>query len=172
LQEQSDKDWVHSRLSQNCHCTLFPSFGKPEGVSNFSGYTVPNWRRVSERERRAQKDWAEEMQYAFNHESALRRYCEDDRLEIDSNAAERILRLIAIGRKNWLFYGINPLDRAIKGTSKGLLPLETIKNKGYATGLMDSVVLIQRISLPIDGLNQIGNARRFEIGKIRNLHVC
>jgi hypothetical protein len=26
-------------------------------------------------------------------------------LEIDNNAAERILRLIAIGRKNWLFYG-------------------------------------------------------------------
>ena len=45
------------------------------------------------------------MQYALNHEGALRRYCEDDRLEIDNNAAERILRLIAIGRKNWLFYG-------------------------------------------------------------------
>jgi transposase len=45
------------------------------------------------------------MQYALNHEKALRRYCEDDRLEIDNNAAERILRLIAIGRKNWLFYG-------------------------------------------------------------------
>jgi len=45
------------------------------------------------------------IQYALNHEMALRRYCEDDRLEIDNNAAERILRLIAIGRKNWLFYG-------------------------------------------------------------------
>jgi len=45
------------------------------------------------------------MQYALNHEAALRRYCEDDRLEIDNNAAERMLRLIAIGRKNWLFYG-------------------------------------------------------------------
>jgi transposase len=45
------------------------------------------------------------IQYALNHEAALRRYCEDDRLEIDNNAAERILRLIAIGRKNWLFYG-------------------------------------------------------------------
>ena len=45
------------------------------------------------------------IQYALNHEAALRRYCEDGRLEIDNNAAERILRLIAIGRKNWLFYG-------------------------------------------------------------------
>ena len=45
------------------------------------------------------------IQYALNHEVALRRYCEDDRLDIDNNAAERILRLMAIGRKNWLFYG-------------------------------------------------------------------
>jgi len=45
------------------------------------------------------------VQYALNHEAALRRYCEDGRLEIDNNAAERILRMIAIGRKNWLFYG-------------------------------------------------------------------
>jgi transposase len=45
------------------------------------------------------------IQYALNHESALRRYCDAGQLEIDNNAAERILRLIAIGRKNWLFYG-------------------------------------------------------------------
>ncbi len=45
------------------------------------------------------------IQYVLNHETALRRYCEDGCLEIDNNAAERALRLIAIGRKNWLFYG-------------------------------------------------------------------
>ena len=45
------------------------------------------------------------IQYAINHEAALRRYCDVGHLEIDNNAAERILRLIAIGRKNWLFYG-------------------------------------------------------------------
>jgi transposase len=43
--------------------------------------------------------------YALNQESVLRVYCTDGRLEIDNNAAERILRLIAIGRKNWQFYG-------------------------------------------------------------------
>ena len=45
------------------------------------------------------------IHYALNHEVALRRYCDDGRLEIDNNAAERVLRLIAIGGKNWLFYG-------------------------------------------------------------------
>ena len=45
------------------------------------------------------------IRYALNQESVLRIYCTDGRLEIDNNAAERILRLIAIGRKNWQFYG-------------------------------------------------------------------
>jgi plasmid stability protein len=36
---------------------------------------------------------------------ALLRYRDDGRLEIDNNAAERALRGIALGRKNWLFAG-------------------------------------------------------------------
>ena len=45
------------------------------------------------------------IRYALAQESVLRIYGTDGRLEIDNNAAERILRLIAIGRKNWQFYG-------------------------------------------------------------------
>jgi len=33
------------------------------------------------------------------------RYVNDDRLPIDNNAAERALRKVAVGRKNWLFAG-------------------------------------------------------------------
>ena len=36
---------------------------------------------------------------------ALTRYCDDGDLEIDNNAAERSLRGVAVGRKNWMFYG-------------------------------------------------------------------
>jgi hypothetical protein len=35
----------------------------------------------------------------------LTRYCEDGRIEIDNNAAERSLWPIALGRKNYLFAG-------------------------------------------------------------------
>jgi len=35
----------------------------------------------------------------------LLRYCDDGNLEIDNNAAERALRAVAIGRKNYLFAG-------------------------------------------------------------------
>ena len=33
------------------------------------------------------------------------RYCDNGRLEIDNNAAERALRAVALGRKNYLFAG-------------------------------------------------------------------
>ena len=36
---------------------------------------------------------------------ALTRYCTDGRIEVDNNAAERALRAVALGRKNYLFCG-------------------------------------------------------------------
>lgn len=45
------------------------------------------------------------LTYALNQEAALRRFLEDGRLEIHNNAAERLLRNVAIGRKNYLFAG-------------------------------------------------------------------
>jgi transposase len=35
----------------------------------------------------------------------LLRFCEDGRVEMDNNAAERALRAVALGRKNYLFAG-------------------------------------------------------------------
>ena len=43
--------------------------------------------------------------YVRNQWESLRRYTEDGRLEIDNNTSERTLRVAAIGRKNWLFFG-------------------------------------------------------------------
>jgi transposase len=45
------------------------------------------------------------IRYATNRWPQLTRYCDDGRLEIDNNAAERAIRAIALGRKNWLFAG-------------------------------------------------------------------
>ena len=45
--------------------------------------------------------------YAQNNKTALYTYTTDGRLEIDNNAAERAMRPVAIGRKNWLFAGSN-----------------------------------------------------------------
>jgi transposase len=43
--------------------------------------------------------------YALKHWQALHRYTTDGFLDIDNNVAERALRAIAVGRKNWLFAG-------------------------------------------------------------------
>jgi transposase len=47
----------------------------------------------------------EAVRYALNNWSALVRYTEAGYLAIDNNAAEREMKRIAIGRKNWLFVG-------------------------------------------------------------------
>ena len=48
---------------------------------------------------------ADAMGYARNQWDALTRFIDDARLKLDNNAAERQLRRVAVGRKNWLFAG-------------------------------------------------------------------
>lgn len=48
---------------------------------------------------------AKAIHYTLHRWEALGRYCEDGRIEIDNNAAERALRCVALGRKNFLFAG-------------------------------------------------------------------
>jgi hypothetical protein len=43
--------------------------------------------------------------YALGRWPALTRYCDDGLIEIDNNSAERALRAVALGRKNYLFTG-------------------------------------------------------------------
>jgi transposase len=45
------------------------------------------------------------LQYALNQWIALTRYLADGMLDIDNNAAERAIKPLVIGRKNWLFAG-------------------------------------------------------------------
>lgn len=45
------------------------------------------------------------IHYALGRWTQLLRYVDDGRIEIDNNAAERALRAVALGRKNYLFQG-------------------------------------------------------------------
>lgn len=53
---------------------------RKSGIASAVGYTISRW-------------------------TALVRYCDDGWLEVDNNAAERALRAVALGRKNYLFAG-------------------------------------------------------------------
>jgi hypothetical protein len=48
---------------------------------------------------------AQAIRYALTNWRALTQYTTDGRLEISNNAAERVIRPLALGRKNWLFAG-------------------------------------------------------------------
>lgn len=50
-------------------------------------------------------DMAKAALYSLKRWRALTLYCDDGRLEMDNNAAERALRGVSLGRKNYLFMG-------------------------------------------------------------------
>lgn len=53
----------------------------------------------------AKSEIAQAIGYSLSRWEALTRYVDDGRLEIDNNAAERALRGVSLGRKNYLFMG-------------------------------------------------------------------
>jgi transposase len=53
----------------------------------------------------AKSELAQAIGYTLTRWQALTRYVDDGRIEIDNNAAERALRGVALGRKNYLFQG-------------------------------------------------------------------
>ena len=53
----------------------------------------------------AKSNLAKAMRYTLSRWAGLNRYVDDGRAEVDNNAAERSIRGIALGRKNWLFAG-------------------------------------------------------------------
>jgi transposase len=63
------------------------------------------WMLASVRQLSKKSDLAGAIQYALTRWRALTRYRDDGKIEIDNNAAERSLRAVALGRKNYLFAG-------------------------------------------------------------------
>jgi transposase len=62
------------------------------------------WMALKEAEVLPKSPMAGALRYCLKLEEALRRYASDGRLEIDNNRAERGLRPVAVGRKNWMFF--------------------------------------------------------------------
>ena len=63
------------------------------------------WLTATKAKLSAKSELAQAMRYALTRWHALTRYLADGRIEIDNNPAERALRAVALGRKNWLFAG-------------------------------------------------------------------
>jgi hypothetical protein len=63
------------------------------------------WLQESQAKVSRKSDVAAAIRYALELWPVLMRYAADGRLEIDNNAAERAVRAITLGRKNYLFLG-------------------------------------------------------------------
>ena len=66
---------------------------------------LQDWLKESLTKLSRKPETAVAINYALGRWPALVRYCDDGLLEIDNNAAERALRAVALGRKNYLFAG-------------------------------------------------------------------
>lgn len=73
--------------------------------------SVPVLAKIDELRHRLQLDvlpkspLGDALRYLDNQWAPLQRFVEDGRLAIDNNRAENQLRIVAVGRKNWLFAG-------------------------------------------------------------------
>jgi hypothetical protein len=66
---------------------------------------LERWLRATLDTLSRESDTAAAILYALKLWPALLRYCDDGAIEIDNSAAERALRGVAIGRRNYLFAG-------------------------------------------------------------------
>ena len=64
-----------------------------------------HWMEKTLRSLSTKSETAGAIRYALSHWRALIRYVDDGLLEIDNSAAERSLRAVVMGRKNYLFIG-------------------------------------------------------------------
>lgn len=63
------------------------------------------WLEATRPQISSKSELSQAMRYALVRWTALTRHLDDGRLEIDNNIAERAMRGVALGRKNWLFAG-------------------------------------------------------------------
>lgn len=67
--------------------------------------SLHQWLMATKAKLSAKSDMARAINYALGRWEALLRYTSDGRLEIDNLHAERSIRGVALGKKNWLFAG-------------------------------------------------------------------
>ena len=95
---------------------------------------------------------AEAMRYALSRWTALSVYIDDGRVEIDNNIAERAMRPLGIGRKNWLFAGS---DKGGERIANILTIIETVKLHGHNPEVYLTDVLARIKDHPADRLEEL-----------------
>jgi transposase len=95
---------------------------------------------------------AQAIRYLLTRWEAFTRYSDDGRIEIDNNAAERALRCVALGRKNFLFAGS---DAGGERAAALYSLLGSAKLNGYDPEAFLREVLVRIAEHPIDRIGEL-----------------
>jgi transposase len=95
---------------------------------------------------------AQAIRYALSRWASLCRFLDDGSIEIDNNAAERAIRPIALGRKNWLFAGS---DKGGERAAAILSLIETAKLNGLDPEAYLRDVLTRIADHPITRIDEL-----------------
>jgi transposase len=108
------------------------------------------------------------INYSLKRWDALTRYCDDGRIAVDNNAAERALRCVALGRKNFLFAGSDGGGKSAAGLYS---LIGTAKLNGYDPEAFLREILTRIADHPISRIGEllpwnIGNLAKLERAKV------
>lgn len=86
-------------------------------------------------------DLAKAFRYGLSRRAGFSLFLDDGRVAIDNNPAERALRPIGIGRKNWLFAGA---ETGAETLARAMTLIETAKMNGldpqaYLADILDRI---------------------------------
>jgi transposase len=110
------------------------------------------WMEKTLRALSTKSETAGAIRYALSRWRALTRYADDGHLEIDNSAAERALRAVALGRKNFLFAGS---DCGGERAANIYSLIGSAKLNGLDPELYLRTVLAQIAEHPISRINEL-----------------
>ncbi len=123
-----------------------------------------NWMEKLLRSLSTKSETAGAIRYALSRWRALTRYVDDGLLEIDNNAAERSLRPVVMGRKNYLFMGS---DSGGQRAAVLYSLMETAKLNDLDPALYLRTILARIAELPI---NRIAELLPWNVTSILDAH--
>lgn len=94
----------------------------------------------------------EAIRYALSRGASLSRFLDGSSIEIDNNAAERAIRPIALGRKNWLSAGS---DKGGERAAAILSLIENAKLNGLDPEAYFRQILASIADHPLNRINEL-----------------
>jgi transposase len=110
------------------------------------------WLRVQHARVSPKSEVGKAIAYALNHWAALTRFLGDGRICLSNNAAERALRGVAIGRRNWTFAGS---DRGGERAAAVYTLIETAKLNGVDPQAWLADVLARLPDHPVKRIDEL-----------------